>query len=102
MSCIFVTMNLSVVIPKWSKCYLTSDCFWSGYTFYKKVDVHWRPLSAPGNWQQADVAMTQSKSSLSPVVSSGERSSPQTGDKGESEHTKDQGKPGIKTQENSS
>ncbi|KAB1277534.1 hypothetical protein Cadr_000005970 [Camelus dromedarius] len=54
-----------------------------------------------GNWQQADVAMTQSKSGLSPVVSSGERSSPQTGDKGESEHTKDQGKPGIKTQENS-
>ena len=89
-------MDLSVCIPRWSKGhFISGSLVWSAPTFCKKVDVRWRPLSARGSWQQVGVVRSQSESSLSPVVSSGERSGPQTGDQGESEQAKGPGKPGT-------
>lgn len=46
------------------------------------------------------VVRSQSESGLSPVVSSGERSGPQTGDQGESEQAKGPRRLAPKTQEN--
>ena len=49
---IFVNMDLSVRIPRWSKChFISGSLVWSAPTFCKKVDVHGDPcqLQAAGS-----------------------------------------------------
>lgn len=45
---------------------------------HEKVNIHWRPLSAPVSWQHAECGHGPDQFSLSPVASSGQRKSQQT------------------------
>lgn len=79
--CEHENMNPSVGSPKTSPI---SVSFWYNHTLFKKVDVQWRSLSAPGSWQQISVTISQSKSTLNPMVNNGERGSQHMKDKGNS------------------